>query len=479
MSKLLKPSRTRVEIGRAPGRFTAPTPKYKSTAPKGMRRRLPFALTPRFFAYLLLCYLGRLFTQALRSPLSAIFYVFLFVLPALSLVYLFCCRAAVQVYLGSGRGQGEKQTPIDFDMRITNDAPLPMTFVEADLKVPDENRVRCRSKRVRLVLLPFGAVDLAQSLIFPYRGEYEVGVSDVYVYDFFRLFRLRKRFDAYMTVYILPRKVVLHEEQHFSTSDVDTENVKHLFGVDRAEVNDIRTYIPGDHMKSIHWKLSSKSEELLVKQYAHHSGNTVYIFADMARVNPERIAVDAAWVFGDDVNEYVADGVAETAAAMVYCALRADHRCEILWFDSRSPSGVRHYAMETLADAEPFFVPLGTAGIAPEHCNVTKLVDLIEADQGVSYVFVSGRLDSAVAKGVGHLASGGSGDSVSFFFISPESRIEQPEQRERYALQVARNRRYLTSRGIYVTTPETFVPQGTPNENEMKGEDHVTGSKTA
>ncbi len=411
-------------------------------------------ITPYFLLYLLLWYASRLFTQALRSPLSSILYVFFCLLPLFSLAYLLICRFAVGVFLGSGKGEGQKRTPIDFDMRLVNHSPLPLNVIEADLLVPDQRMVRCRPKRVCLLLLPFGACDLAQRLVFPYRGEYEIGVSDLYLYDFFRLFRVRKRLDTYMHVTILPRRITLAGEGQFSSSDVDSENNRENLGFDRAEIKDVRTYTPGESIKNVHWKLSTKSEDLMIKEYTHPSGNTVYVFADLAAIHSGAYPVDAEIVFGDDVNEYTADGVVETAAALVRRALREGHQCEILWYDSRFDGGIARFAMDSPAQEDEFFHPIATAGIVSEACEVTRLTELIETVNGASYLFVTGRLEQSVAKGVSDFASLVGADSVSLYYVSPKSRISLPEHQKRHRDAVRRCRNALQSRGISVYEPD-------------------------
>lgn len=44
-------------------------------------------------------------------------------------------------------------------------------------------------------------------------------------------------------------------------------------GHDYAEVSDIRTYVPGDRPRDIHWKLSARQEELMVKERVALSGS--------------------------------------------------------------------------------------------------------------------------------------------------------------------------------------------------------------
>ena len=57
--------------------------------------------------------------------------------------------------------------------------------------------------------------------------------------------------------------------------------------IDKVEVGDIREYRLGDPLKSIHWNLSSRSEDLIVKDYNSGSTKTTYIYCDLAARFPE------------------------------------------------------------------------------------------------------------------------------------------------------------------------------------------------
>ncbi len=51
----------------------------------------------------------------------------------------------------------------------------------------------------------------------------------------------------------------------------------HRKGSDFSEVNDIRAYIPGDKLRDIHWKLSAKQAELMVKERVSMTGAQMMI----------------------------------------------------------------------------------------------------------------------------------------------------------------------------------------------------------
>lgn len=52
-------------------------------------------------------------------------------------------------------------------------------------------------------------------------------------------------------------------------------------GNDHSEVSDIRTYVPGDRPRDIHWKLSARQRELMVKERVSLSGSEHVLLLDL------------------------------------------------------------------------------------------------------------------------------------------------------------------------------------------------------
>ena len=54
-------------------------------------------------------------------------------------------------------------------------------------------------------------------------------------------------------------------------------------GTDASEMFDIRSYVPGDDIRSIHWKLSGKTDELIVRQASDRTHYDLVILPDFGR----------------------------------------------------------------------------------------------------------------------------------------------------------------------------------------------------
>ena len=244
-------------------------------------------VTPRFSTYLILFAVALVFTQALLSKVSNIFFWFIFLLPIVLLIYTLMAKSALTVSMLCDTVTTEKNTPYTYSFRIDNRSILAIPFVEAMVSIPQSNAVRCTERSLRVSMAPLTGSHVKNTVSFRFRGTYDIGVRCFYVYDFFRIFRARVDVDNLTTVYVLPRRLTLDDTEAHSISDDTARTVRSPLVVDKLEVSDIRDYRSGDSLKSIHWKLSSKSETFIVKDYNTGTSNQTVVFCDLTPHFPD------------------------------------------------------------------------------------------------------------------------------------------------------------------------------------------------
>lgn len=256
--------------------------KSKNTKPRFISFR------PGSIIYAVLLPVSLVFTQALRSPASAILFIFLLILPIISLIYLIVARAGIKIYTECDKTRAEKDQPVSYEIKIINETPLPFPFVETVVSLPSENAVICRDELMRITLLPMGAHIVNSVVSFPLRGSYDIGVKYLYISDLFGLFRTEMKLELHRTVIVYPRSITMAADSNRNDTDLPTPVTKRSASPEQAEPADIRNYVPGDSMKNIHWKLSSKSEELLVKNFSSNTDKHTYILCDLSFAGVER-----------------------------------------------------------------------------------------------------------------------------------------------------------------------------------------------
>ncbi len=240
-----------------------------------------FVLQKGFYVYVVFFLFAVIFSQSLRNPISGVLLLFLFLAPIISLIIANLGRGVIQVYVSADTARVEKHTKVGYEIRVINQSPLSYPFVEAVITQPREDGVRCQKKKIFLSLAPFGGYIINKEVSFCYRGLYEIGVSELYISDMLRLFRLKVEVDNYSNVLVYPRYLDIKAKDHHAYTELPSAHAP-IKANEIAEAANIREYRMGDSQKSIHWKLSSKTEELQVKDYSINRDKNIYIFADLA-----------------------------------------------------------------------------------------------------------------------------------------------------------------------------------------------------
>ncbi|MDR3239091.1 MAG: DUF58 domain-containing protein [Clostridiales bacterium] len=167
------------------------------------------------------------------------------------------------------------------------------------------------ARNTAVTFRPKALRDLEFTLSCKYRGAYDIGARAIQTKDFLGLWNLSVplKDNARLTVY--PRVIEIHKfplsmnllSKAFSRYDVRSE--------DYSTVSDVRPYEASDSVKKIHWKLSAKRGELIVKNYETSAMNSIALFMDTRKsgASPaESLAVE--------------DKMAEIAVAIGYYCLR-------------------------------------------------------------------------------------------------------------------------------------------------------------
>lgn len=99
-------------------------------------------------------------------------------------------------------------------------------------------------------------------------GLIEIACDYLKVYDYFRLFSVKIPIERKQEVIVIPEFEIIEDLLENSLENFD--NVKKSVskkGEISSEMVGIREYRPGDHPKQIHWKLSSKKRQILIKEF--------------------------------------------------------------------------------------------------------------------------------------------------------------------------------------------------------------------
>ncbi len=122
-------------------------------------------------------------------------------------------------------------------------------------------------------------------------GMVEVKLVKVKIFDILGLTSTTKKIGSKLNISVIPETeklaVELIQTQKVIAMEGDVYS-NNFPGTDRAQIFDVRQYNEGDNIKDIHWKLSLKTDDFVVKKYSLPVCNETNLFVDFAIVPQQK-----------------------------------------------------------------------------------------------------------------------------------------------------------------------------------------------
>ena len=161
---------------------------------------------------------------------------------------------------------------------------LPVSAVRIHLNVPS---AYAPEQQVNVLTPPFAARTFRQVIHCPHRGVYEAGVTRISVTDVFGLIRLSRRPKTRLVKLEVLPKIMEAAPLRLKPADQGTE-FRSRASEDNASPSDVRSWQDGDELKKVHWKLSLRKRELLVRTYEESARPDTLVIPDLAQTTALR-----------------------------------------------------------------------------------------------------------------------------------------------------------------------------------------------
>ncbi len=137
-----------------------------------------------------------------------------------------------------------------------------------------------------------GSREYTYDISFDYCGIYYIKAEEIRVYDMLGLVCVTlPPVEAHAVVMPNLFDVKVTDEKLALNRQEEDKNDP-TKGFDVSEIKELREYRDGDKLSQVHWKLSTKSEDLIVKEYERQAGTCIVI------------ACDASYTGLSDINDY-------------------------------------------------------------------------------------------------------------------------------------------------------------------------------
>lgn len=241
-------------------------------------------------------------------------------------------------------------------------------------------------------------------IFLPHVGIATAGIKIMYLRDIFHLFRLKKRIRQKPPhVLVLPRPFNVDKLQ--SAQRDDGKALPNQTTEDITAPDDVRAFRQGDPMKRIHWKLSSRKRELLVRRFELPAPPDTLVLMDCC----DPVGFEGV---PDGLNR-LKDTLTETALAVSKMQMEGGNPVRLPLYGAR--------VNEFKADRE------GSLGLLQEELayqifrggepfDKVLNVELRRMRRTGASIVITSRLDADIVEGVKHIRR--SGPSVRFYLVT-------------------------------------------------------------
>lgn len=236
------------------------------------------------FLLLLLClYLAILY----QSTAACALFLFLFIDWILELLILLYSRRHLKIELPDIIiNDNEANKLLEFHLQAQNTGIFPMPSLRLKWHFTDafENKIPlpdyCFSLNARKSNV------LSGNITNDYYGKFHLQADKVRIYSFTHLLSLSVACKAKADILFYPSPFVipiqLSEGIRFFSAECDGfEEV--VSGTGSYHTSDIREFLPGNKLRQIHWKLSARTDQLLVKETGRPKGFPVLLFLEKGK----------------------------------------------------------------------------------------------------------------------------------------------------------------------------------------------------
>lgn len=325
---------------------------------------------------------------------GAVSYGFFFgmsLIPVICLVYIVCVASRFKIYQELGNRSMVCGQPEDYFFILQNEDFFAFTGVSIRL-YSDFSYVEELPGDTEYELLPGDRFTYKTKMVCRYRGEYEVGVREVVVTDFLRLFRVGYPYSGTVKALVSPKLVRLEELK--GMEEFQARLRRETFAQSEPDIL-VRDYMAGDSLRQIHWKSTAREGKLLTRIRMGEEKQGISVFCDMTRV-------------GRKPEEYLPleNKILEALLALGYFFAVRDMGFSVYY----AQGGLVGGRVRGMDDFDEFYLSAAGA-VFGENGEVLDLVGQVAAqgglwDNGIVFFVLHG-LDEKIMEATRKLAEGG------------------------------------------------------------------------
>lgn len=219
------------------------------------------------FLYVLFVLACVVFSAAYQSRIASVLLVVAVAYPLLAAALTAVSLFTLKVEFPEKRCVFEKNESFELPVYVCNNFLFPYAPAELDCIAPDAEVGLFVRKQVFVSVAPLKRMRIFIPCMHRYRGSYQAHIMRIRVYDPLKLIRFSRRLNCSSQLVFLPRKMSMSDLGFIFGGEQGSANEKPNSMGNRDEFSHVREYLTGDLLQLVHWKLTAKYDDMMIKQY--------------------------------------------------------------------------------------------------------------------------------------------------------------------------------------------------------------------
>ena len=289
--------------------------------------------------YLIVAIASGMFFILYRDVLALILFLVIVAIPVFLFISVVIMRLAVSLQIESSSNIINKGDTGHIVFKFKNRFLLPVIRIRGKVKFKNHFFDKTERQELSFFAGPMSERSFDVEVYSEHMGNVTVYINNLNVFDYFGVFSLPLKVKREYSFQIIPQVLDLNVQLSKNMYTLSESNIfsKTKPGDDPSEVFQIRDYVGGDKLNRIHWKLSSKQDHFMVKDYSLPVSEAVLI------------AVDLCCDLSSSESINLADTVLEAAFSLSNMFIERGTVHSMGWYNSRSGT-VYTYKIESLDD---------------------------------------------------------------------------------------------------------------------------------
>ena len=240
-------------------------------------------MTKEKLIYLVVAVVSGVFFVLYRDMLALVLFLVILAIPFLLLFITVLMRLGVRIRVETDRTVYSGEETATVSLEISNYSLLPVSQITVFANYKNTFFKHYDVGEFQFFAPPLSKNRYKIEIRSRHAGKIDVFFKKARVFDYFGVFSLPIRMKKHVSVSFLPRVHSIEPTLRKNTYTASETNLysQHKPGDDPTEVFAIREYVDGDKLSRIHWKLTSKQDKYMVKDYSLPINEAVLILPEL------------------------------------------------------------------------------------------------------------------------------------------------------------------------------------------------------